>query len=167
MTEDNALESKQGSAWQLLLEFPASGEITGEDKAVQRLTEAVRELDLQSAQKAHIEGAVIGALREAAQRDMHHQHNLPVAIRVWVSDLSAAEAGPSSDARRVGPEKRRGWGFFLLERQESDRHSREVEPHRLIELYLYQETVRVKSEGSHQRRDPHRKSRTGDREEGP
>lgn len=144
VTEDDALHIKQGSEWQPLLEFLIPGGVAGEDQAVRRITEAVGELDLESAQKAQIEGSVVEALREAVQRDMHHQPNLSVSIRVWVLGLSTAEAGSSSVARRVGPEKRRGWGFFLLQRQESDPPPGQVDPHRVIELYLYQETARVK-----------------------
>jgi hypothetical protein len=143
VTEDDALHIKQGSAWQLLLEFLALGGAAGEDNAVQRITESVKELDVQVAQRARIEGAVVEALRKAVQQDMRDQHTLPVSIRVWISDQSTAEARCQVGARRARAQAQRGWGFFLLKRQEDDPHSI-VESHWLIELYLYQETARVK-----------------------
>jgi anti-sigma regulatory factor (Ser/Thr protein kinase) len=143
VTEDDALHIKQGAAWQLLLEFPAPGGVAGEDTAVQRIAEAVGELDVQAAQRARIEGAVVEALRKAVQRDLRDQHTSPMSIRVWISDLSTAKAIFSSGTRKVSSQKSRGWGFFLLERLEDDPHTKEVESHRLIELYLYQETARV------------------------
>ena len=143
VTEDDALHIKQGSAWQLLLEFLAPGGVAGEDTAVRRIAEAVGELDVQAAQRARIEGAVTEALRKAVQPDLRDQHTSPASIRVWISDLHTAEARSSVGARRARAQTHRGWGFFVLERQEDDPHTREVESHRLIELYLYQETARV------------------------
>lgn len=143
VTEDDGLHINQESAWQLLLEVLAPSGGASEDAAVQRIAEAVGALDVQAAQRARIEESVVEALRKAVPRGLRDQHTSLVSIRVWISDLHTAEARSNVGARRASAQAHRGWGFFLLERQEDDRNTKEVESHRLIELYLYQETARV------------------------
>jgi hypothetical protein len=145
VTEDNALHLKRESAWQLLLQFVPAGEAGSEHQPVERVTEAVRELGLQPVEVDRIGKAVLEGLRKATQRERRDQHNSPVSIRVWTPSVSEEDPSPSSSgAQRVAQQKRRGWGYFLLERQEGDPQATQVESHRVIELYLYQETARVK-----------------------
>jgi hypothetical protein len=143
VTEHEALHTKQGSAWQLLLEFLTPGGVAGQDTAVKLIAEAVAELEVQPAQRSRIEGAVVEALQKAVQRDLRDQHASPASIRVWISDLHPAQARSNVGAPSPGALARRGWGFFLLERQEDDSRTKGVQSQRLIELYLYQETPRV------------------------
>lgn len=143
MAEENAMQHiREGSAWQLLFEFLAPAGVACEDTAVQRIAEAVGELDVQAAQRVRMEGAVAEALRKAVQRDLQDQRTSPVSIRVWISDPRTAGARCNVGSRRARAQEHRGWGFFLLERQEDDPYTEEVESSRLIELYLYQETAR-------------------------
>ena len=151
VTEDGALHIKEGSVWRLLLEFLTPGGVADQGKAVKRITEVAGQLDLQSAQKARIEETVIEALRKAVQRGARDQHSSPVSIRVWISDLSSADARSSSDIWRGELQKRGGWGFFLLERQESASQNPQVESHRVVEVYLYQERAPAKRRGSYEK----------------
>jgi hypothetical protein len=148
MTEDDVLRVKQGSAWQLLLQFVPPDGPASEGESVQRITEAVEELGLQPGVVKQIEEAAKEALREAMHREKRDQHRTAVCIRVWVSSLSTTDAlRPSSDTRGVHSQKRSGWGFFLLERQGGDPRAAEVESSRVIELYLYQDTATTAKKG--------------------
>lgn len=151
VTEDGALHFKEGPVWRLLLEFLTPGGEADQGKAVKRITEAAGELDLQSAQKARIEKTVVEALRKAVQRGTRDQRSSSVSIRVWLSALSTADPRSSSDTCRGELQKRRGWGFFLLERQEGASQNPQVESHRVIEVYLYQERAPAKRGGSHKK----------------
>ena len=154
MAQDNTLYNGQGSTWQLLLQFVAPGGPGSEHQAVERVAEAVGELGLQATEKERIEKAVGEALRNAAQREMRDPHHSPVSIRVWISGLSIADAMTRSGARRAGPQKRRGWGFFLLERQEGGPQAVQADSQRVIELYLYQETALARKGGGRERLEP-------------
>lgn len=136
MTADSALSIEQDSAWQLLLQFVAPDGPASEHQSVERINEVVGELGLQPAEKERIEKAVSEAVRKATQREERDEHESPVSIRVWIA---GDPYGSGSDAQGVGREKRRDWGFFLLERQESDPRASAGESHHLVELCLYQE----------------------------
>ena len=151
VTEDGALHIKEGSVWRLLLEFLTPGGVADQGKAVKRITEVAGELDLQSAQKARIEETVIEALRKAVQRGARDQQCSAVSIRVWISDLSTACARSSPDTWRGKLHKGGGWGFFLLEMQEGASQNPQVESHRVIEVYLYQERALTKRGGSYEK----------------
>jgi len=98
----------------------------GEGEAVRRIAEAVEELGLRPAQKDDVERSLAEALRKASQREMRERRNAAVFVRLLVSDTAPVETG-------TGVQQDRGWGFFLLERQNGS--------HRVIELYLYQESA--------------------------
>lgn len=140
MAEGDALHNGQGSTWHLLLQFMLDGAAGIEHRAVVRVTAAVQELGLQPAEVQRIGQAVMEVLRKDMQRQDRDQSSSPVLIRVWISGASMkdpARSGP--DAEGVGRQMHRGWGFFLLERQEGALQDTEVEAQRVIELYLYQE----------------------------
>ena len=136
MIADDALHIAQDSAWQLLLEFVALDGSASELQSVERISELVRELGLHAAETERIETAVSRAVRRAAQRGEQDQHASRVCIRVWVA---GDPDGSSSDARGVGREKRRGWGFYLLERPGNNPQGSAGKPHHLVELCLFKE----------------------------
>jgi hypothetical protein len=138
VTRDDALRTDQRSSWQLLLQFVLPSGSAGDCKPVRRIAEAAEELGLQPAEVNRIGRAVMEALRQHAQRETRDRRHTRVSIRVWVSDGAGRDLARSgSDTRGASPGKRRGWGFFLVEKQESQVSA--SEPHQLIELYLYQE----------------------------
>jgi hypothetical protein len=129
-----------GSNWQLLLALLAGGE----DESVRRVAEAVEEVGLEPAQKERIARSVDAMLRDARQRDVRGRLGRWVSIRVWISGPAGAAAGTDADAGDDGGKPSRGWGFFLLERQQDPSPDVETEPHRLVELYLYQEAAHTR-----------------------
>jgi hypothetical protein len=141
---DDALQANQQSSWQLLIQFVLPGGSAPERQSVQRVTETVGRLGLQLAELDRIEKAVMEALRQRTQWERRDQHHTILSVRVWVSDGTGGDsARPGSDTRSVGPGKRRGWGFFLVERQADAPETCAKESHHLIELYLYQEKGRA------------------------
>jgi hypothetical protein len=145
MTEGNARHCKQGSTWRLLLQFVPPDGPDSNRESVQRIMEAVRELGLQPGVAKRIEQAVMDALQNETERRERAQHHSAVSIRILLSGLSSAEPlRPDSVTQRVRSQEGSGWEFFLLERQAGTPPSTQVESPRVIELYLYQETARVK-----------------------
>ena len=43
-------------------------------------------------------------------------------------------------SRQIGHSTSRGWGFFLVQKQENDLQASTGQPHHVIELFLYQES---------------------------
>jgi hypothetical protein len=141
---DDALQANQQSSWQLLLQFVLPGGPSSEQQSVQQISEAVEELCLQPAEVDRIGRAVMEALRQGTRRETGDPPHTPVSIRVWVSDMMRGDLLRSdSGTRGVGPGRRRGWGFFLVERQADAPEACAGESHHLIELYLYQEQRRA------------------------
>jgi hypothetical protein len=140
MIRQDAWQHGPGSNWQLLLAVLAGGE----DEAMKRIADAVEEVGLEPAQKERIARAVVDMLRDARQRDVRGRLGHWVSVRVWVSGRRAAEAGSAAEGGSDGAQRGRGWGFFLLERQEDASPDLETGPHRVIELYLYQESSRTR-----------------------
>jgi hypothetical protein len=136
VTADDAFHIAQDSAWRLLLELVAGDGRASEHHPVESIIEIVGELGLQPAETERIGTLVSEAVRKAAQRGERDQHASRVSIRVWVV---GARDGSSLDAWEVGREKRRGWGFYLLERQANNPQASAGKPHHLVELCLYQE----------------------------
>ena len=138
--EDDTLRIDQQSSWQLLLQYGLLGDSASAQQSIQRITEAVGALGLQTADVDRIGKAVMCALRQRAQRETRDQHHTPVSIRIWVSDVMRGDllrSGP--DPLEVDPGMRRGWGFFLVEKEEGGLQGSAGGSHYLIELYLYQE----------------------------
>jgi len=140
MTEDNARDCKQGSTWQLLLQFVPPDGPDSNRESVQRIMETIGVLGLQPGVAKRIEQAVMDALQNEAERRQRAQHHSAVSIRVLLSGLSPADLlRPGSVTQRVRSQGGSGWGFFLLERQAGTPQATQVESPRVIELCLYQE----------------------------
>ena len=131
---------KQESAWQLLLQFVSLEGPASEHQSVQRVTEAVQKLGLPPPQMERIRRAVMEALRKATKRGHQDQPDLPVTVRVWISDAYTEERSrSSSNDEQGGRQERRGWGFFLIQKQEDGPQASGGGSHHLVELFLYQE----------------------------
>jgi hypothetical protein len=146
------LHIKQESAWQLLLQFVSPNGPASEHQSVKRVTEAVQELGLPPPQTEQIEKAVMEALRKATKRGHQDQPDLLVTVRIWISDAYTEERSPSSsNDEQGGRQERRGWGFFLIQKQEDGPQASAGDSHRVIELFLYQERVLAKKRGREDR----------------
>ncbi|MDX9830965.1 MAG: hypothetical protein RBU35_11940 [Anaerolineae bacterium] len=119
-------------SWRLLFELPASPPGAGQDEAMQRVAQVVEGL-LQPPQSDRVRRSIAEALQGTAHGDAGDGPNVGALVRVWIWGPPAAQA-PSG--RRGG----NGWGYFLLERQEDGAQDG---PHRVVELYLYQEAERT------------------------
>lgn len=140
MIEDGTVRTDQQSSWQLLLQFRLSGASSSEHQSLQRIMEAVGTLGLETSAMDRIGRAVLDALRQHTRREMQDLRHAPLSIRVWVSDgIGGYPLGRSSGTRGSGLGKRRGWGFFLVQKEERDPQTCAGEAYHLIELYLYQE----------------------------
>jgi len=144
MREDDALHINQGSAWQLLLQFIPPAGPASEHQSVQRVTEAVQELGLPPPQMERIRRAVMEALRKATRRGHQGQPDLPVTVRIWISGAHTDDpSAPNPEAQQSGRRECRGWGFFLIQKQEDGPQASAGGAHQVIELYLYQEQWRM------------------------
>jgi anti-sigma regulatory factor (Ser/Thr protein kinase) len=103
---------------------------------------AVQELGLPPPQMERIEKAVMEALRKATKRGHQDQHDLPVTVRIWISGAYTDDPSPSnSEAQQSDRRECRGWGFFLIQKQEDGPQVSAGDSHHVIELFLYQERV--------------------------
>jgi len=147
MRTDNALHNGQGETWQLLLQFVAAEGLAGERETVQRIAEEVQKLGLPPRQTEQIGQAVIQAVRKATKGGHRDQPEQPVAVRIWVSDGDPKERSRSnSSGKESSRQTRRGWGFFIIQRQKGGPQATTKGAHHLLDLFLYQE-------GEHARRD--------------
>jgi len=138
VTEDDALHSLPDPAWQLLAAFSLPTEPGSEHQSVERVAGAVQELGLPPAQVKRLRNAVMEALREATRRVTQDQHYLPVIVRIWILDAYTQDPSPcNSEAQPDNRRGRRGWGFFLVQKQGDDAQASTGESHHVIELFLY------------------------------
>jgi anti-sigma regulatory factor (Ser/Thr protein kinase) len=145
---------KQGSTWQLLLQFVSPDGPAREHQSVKRVTEAVQELGLSPPQLERIRKAVTEALRKAAKRGHQDQPDLPATVRVWISDAYTEDRSrPSPNDEQGGRQEHRGWGFFLIQKQEDGPQASAEGAHHLVELFLYQERVLARERGREDRHD--------------
>lgn len=139
VAQDDAFHNGHGSAWQLLLQFVQDRRAGSEHWLLERVAEALGRLGLRPAEVDRIGQAVLEALQETTQRRGMDWHTSHLTVRLWFSGRSTAATGTGSETREAGVQKRKGWGFFLLERQERASPDPQVESYRIIEVYLYQE----------------------------
>jgi hypothetical protein len=151
MFQYDAAHTRQGSTWQLLLErVPADG-TAGDHQSVEQVTNALWTLGLQPAEVERIGQVFVEALQRATQGE-EGEDRAPASVRIWILGLSATVdpygSGPGDQS--VRRRNRGGWGFFLVERQEDDPGTTPVKSHRIIELYLYRESLVAKKTRSEQ-----------------
>ncbi len=140
MSQYDASHTNRGPTWRLLLELLPVAGAADDHQPVEQVTNAIWSLGLQPAEAERIEKALLETLQKFAQGEGQDQARPLVAIRLWYSGPSTADTRPSSDTGRVGEQKPGAWGFFLLERREDEPETTDGRSHRIIELYLYQES---------------------------
>lgn len=148
VADDDALHNGQGSIWQLLFQSVPGGGAGSERRSVEQVTHALVGLGLHPVDVDQIEKIVLEAMQKTRQGEELDQAAQSVLVRLWCSGLSTADTTASSDVRRDGLQGHRGWGFFLLERQESAAQDPQADSHRVIEVYVYQERRVTKKRGS-------------------
>lgn len=140
MTEDDAFHNRQESTWHLLIESVLADRPASGHRSMRQITGAMRALSLQPAEVERIEKTVVETLGMASQQEGRDQHNSGVCIRIWISGSSAGSLQlPAPGALEAGQPKDRGWGFFVVQRQEDDLRASSGESRHLVDLFLYQE----------------------------
>lgn len=129
---------------ELVLSFVVSGDASGEQEAVKRVMETVGELGVQNAESKRIEEAVLEALHRATHRVRGHEADTSVAVRLWISRLIPLPLARNAPAPGIYPDlqSHQGWGFFLVERPEEASRVADAGGYCILELHLYQESVR-------------------------
>lgn len=124
MIDNAAINTVPASGWQLRVELSATSSPRDDRKLAHSMSEALREVGLQSPQRDLIQKVVL----EAAQRvSLHVQPSEPVSpvrVRIWTA-LDCACG--------------RGSEFFLVEKRGSERQGATVKTESMAELFLYQE----------------------------
>lgn len=122
----NNVTSSVGPAlcWQLRAEFWTTPWPGGDRQQADQVTETLQELDLRPQQLQLIHEAMLEAIQRASLRAQPPSPVSTTRIRIWV-------AGECSQSR--------SWGFFLVEKPDSDLQGMRAQAENLLELFLYQE----------------------------
>jgi hypothetical protein len=155
MTSNDVTPPKQRShdpTWQTLIELTLSGEPGSERLAAGRVAEAVQRLNWSETHLKQLKLALARATRNALERSRLDGSEASLIVRVLVPESSetteeGGQAGNEPDqggvsarvARQVRRPSSRGWGFFLVQKQEDDPQASAGKSYHLIELFLYQE----------------------------
>jgi serine phosphatase RsbU (regulator of sigma subunit)/anti-sigma regulatory factor (Ser/Thr protein kinase) len=139
-------------ATRTLAQFSVASEPGNEREAMQRVADAVSELNIAPAQLERLKTAVAEATMNAMEHGNHYQPDLPTGIEVCINagDLVVritddqgddvaipASTEPDLDAKLGGLQSPRGWGLFLIRNMVDDmRHIYENGKHTL-ELVMH------------------------------
>lgn len=133
--------------WQTFIEFSLPGEPGNERLAEERVAEAVQRLNCPPALMRRLRLTVVKAAQDVMERGRLSGSTTVLRIRVLIPDQDGAtvesgQAGNEVAEQMAQPASRpaaRGWGLFLIQKQEDDAHTVAGESRFLIELFLYQE----------------------------
>ncbi len=128
------------------------GQPGSDRQARERVAAAVEPLKLPPAYLERLKTAVTEATLNAIEHGNRNRSDLPVTIRVLVSERALAvqitdqgnepippRAEPDVASKVAGQEPPRGWGLFLIERMVDDVQITADEAHHTVELFLYLE----------------------------
>jgi hypothetical protein len=155
MTSNDVTPPKRRShdpTWQTLVEFTLSGELGCERLAADRVAEAVQKLNWPAALQERLKLALVKSVRNVLEHSRLDGSEASLIVRVLVPQSSGAaeEGGQAGNepgqgrgsarvTRQASRSSSRGWGFFLVQKQEDNPPALAGESHYLIELFLYQE----------------------------
>jgi len=136
--------------WRSLDQWTMPSEPGNERRAIQRLAEAVRGLNLSTQRLERLQTALGEATLNAMEHGNQQRPELPVSILVLASPSAVAvritdQGGyiplpsaptPDLDAKVAGDESPRGWGLFLMENLVDEVHVMGDESHRTVELIV-------------------------------
>ena len=136
----------------ILDDFTLPSEPGNERMAMERVVKAVAALDLPGERLDRLKTAVAEATMNAIEHGNENRPELPVAIRVLVSnddlhvevtdrgggrDIPEKAERPDLEAKLAGLEKARGWGLYLIQNMVDDMHVTADEHHHTVELILH------------------------------
>lgn len=137
----------------LQAEFNIPSQPGNERLAIQKVSEAVQDIDLSSSRLEKLKTAVGEATMNAMEHGNKYQEDLPVHIRlqasseklsVFISDHGGGQripeaATPNLEAKLDGLQSPRGWGLFLIQNMVDDLKVTSDETHHTVELILHLE----------------------------
>ena len=123
MTEHTVSPSNAVPGRQLLGEFAAAIEPHNNRQLLAHVMEAVKAVNLETVQLAHIHEAFLQAVARAV-RSGEQAASARLRVRIWV--MGACDLD-------------HGWGFFLVEKDDDSRNVG-LDADYLVELFLYQES---------------------------
>ena len=139
------------AAERLLADFTLPSEPGNERLALQRVADAVHDLELPPARLERLKTAVAEATLNAIEHGNQNRAELPVRIRVTasaerlvvqVTDQGGERAipeepeAPDLEAKLAGLQKPRGWGLYLIKHMVDELHVWSDQRHHRVELVL-------------------------------
>lgn len=151
-TEQSSTDENGLDGWRSLGEFSVQSEQGNERQVMEQVAETVQELSMPEAQLERLKTAVAEATMNAMEHGNQYRSELPVSIRVLVSEANAALAvhitdmgggdsiidaeTPDLEAKLDGTQTPRGWGLFLIKNMVDEMHIRSDEKHHTVELIM-------------------------------
>ncbi len=139
------------AVWRTLIEFSVPSEPGNERLAGDQVAEAVAAEDkLPAARLERLKTAVAEAVLNAMEHGHRYRSELPVHIRVLVSEIALAVSvtdqgggapipdpdAPDLEAKLAGLEAPRGWGLFLIKQMVDQMNVTSDASHHTVELIL-------------------------------
>jgi anti-sigma regulatory factor (Ser/Thr protein kinase) len=147
-------KAKQHDARQALVELSVPSEPGNERLAMERVAEAVKELDLPAQRLERLKTAVAEATMNAMEHGNRYRPEVPVKIQVLASDadllVRITDQGgspvpdpdkevPDLEAKLEGLQSPRGWGLLLIKNMVDEMHITSDAVHHTIELVMHLE----------------------------
>ncbi|MDP9343073.1 MAG: SpoIIE family protein phosphatase [Actinomycetota bacterium] len=144
---------ESAEAGRVLAEFSLPSVSGNERLVMDRVAEAVADVDFEDARRERLKTAVSEAAMNAIEHGNGFQAELPVAVVVTQKggdlsvritdhgggrDIPEAEV-PDLDAKLEGKQTPRGWGLFLIKNMVDEMHVSSDDTHHTIELVLHLE----------------------------
>jgi anti-sigma regulatory factor (Ser/Thr protein kinase) len=139
-------------AWQTLTEFTLSRESSSASLTTDRIVEAVQTLNWSDTPLERLKDALTEAIRNTMECSCRYSSEAPLLIRVLIpkdseTTRAVSQAGDESSQRQVSEQTvqqvrrsiSRGWGFFLIQKQEDTPQVSAGKSQDVTELFLYQE----------------------------
>jgi anti-sigma regulatory factor (Ser/Thr protein kinase) len=139
----------------VLADFTLPSEPGNERPAMEKVSDAVKELPLSEQRLARLETAVAESTMNAMEHGNRYDPQVPVRIQVWllkerllvrITDRgsgplpSLTAKGPNLEAKLEGSQTARGWGAFLIERMVDEVRVSGNPDHHTVELVMRLET---------------------------
>jgi anti-sigma regulatory factor (Ser/Thr protein kinase) len=149
--ENGSQEPPTIPGWRLLSEFEIESTPGNERKAVEKVLDAVRELDLGASILTRLKTAVAECSMNAIEHGNQYQEELTVGIQVLVSDRSLsiritdcggekeipAHTSPNLESKLAGRDSTRGWGLFLIRNMVDEMNIYSDGNHHTFDLVLH------------------------------
>lgn len=142
-------EIDQEQAWRILIELTLTRESGNACWAADQVAGAMQPLNWPAAHLEQLKLALVKAAWNVMERSRLYGSDTPLIIRVLIpKDYEATqEADQTSDkpsqyqtSERADQKSSRGWGFFLVQKQEDEPKASAEESQYMIEVFLYQES---------------------------